>query len=138
MAGTFAPTKAVWSTDNRTAGYRVCGSDSRAVRVECRVGGADLNPYLAMAALIAAGLDGVERGLSLEPEFSGDAYLAGAAREIPKALRDAVAALDASEALRAALGDEVVDHYLHAARWEQHEYDRRVTDWELFRGFEVA
>jgi glutamine synthetase len=138
MAGTFAPTKAVWSTDNRTAGYRVCGADGPAVRVECRVGGADLNPYLAIAALIAAGLDGIERGLELEPEFSGDAYAARGAREIPKALRDAVAALDRSETLRAALGDEVVDHYLHAARWEQHEYDRRVTDWELFRGFERA
>ena len=74
MAGTFAPTRAVWSFDNRTAGYRLCGADSKAVRVECRVGGADLNPYLAFAALIAAGLDGIEQKMELEPVFAGDAY----------------------------------------------------------------
>ncbi len=74
MAGTFAPTRAIWSFDNRTAGYRLCGADSKAVRVECRVGGADLNPYLAFAALIAAGLDGIEKKMELEPAFSGDAY----------------------------------------------------------------
>ncbi|MCA8907379.1 MAG: glutamine synthetase [Rhodospirillaceae bacterium] len=137
MAGTFAPTKAVWSMDNRTAGYRVVGADSKAVRVECRVGGADLNPYLAMAALLAAGLFGIENKLALEPEFTGDAY-GGAGREIPKTLRDAVAALDGSSTLRAAMGDEVIDHYVHAARWEQFETDRRVTDWDLKRGFERA
>ena len=73
-AGTFAPTKAIWSMDNRTAGYRVCGANTSSVRVECRVGGADLNPYLAMAALIAAGLDGIEQQRELEPAFVGDAY----------------------------------------------------------------
>lgn len=135
QAGTFAPTKAVWSGDNRTAGYRVCGAGTKAVRVECRVGGADLNPYLAFAAQIAAGLAGIDRGLELEPEFRGDAY-AGEGREIPKTLRDATAATDASAMLREAFGDEVVDHYVHAARWEQSEYDRRVTDWEIARGFE--
>ncbi|MBI1385150.1 MAG: glutamine synthetase [Rhizobiales bacterium] len=135
MAGTFAPTKAVWSMDNRTAGYRVCGADSKAVRVECRVGGADLNPYLAMAALLAAGLDGIERKLVLEPAFRGDAY-GGSGREIPKTLRDATAALDGSAMLRKAFGDDVIDHYVHAGRWEQKEYDTRVTDWEVARGFE--
>ena len=135
QAGTFAPTKAVWSRDNRTAGYRICGEDTKAVRIECRVGGADLNPYLAFAAQIAAGLAGVEQGLALEPEFRGDAY-GGDGREIPKTLRAATAALDGSAMLRAALGDAVVDHYVHAARWEQQEHDRRVTDWEIARGFE--
>ena len=135
-AGTFAPTKAVWSNDNRTAGYRVCGGGSKAVRVECRVGGADLNPYLALAALLAAGLDGIEKGLELEPEFTGDAYHGAGVREIPKTLRDATAALDGSAMLRAAFGDAVIDHYVHAARWEQAECDRRVTDWEVARGFE--
>jgi len=135
MVGTFAPTKAVWSTDNRTAGYRICGLDTKAVRVECRVGGADLNPYLALAAQLAAGLAGIEGKLELEPEFRGDAYH-GQGREIPKTLRDATAALDGSAMLRAAMGDEVVDHYVHAAKWEQFEYDRRVTDWEIARGFE--
>jgi glutamine synthetase len=135
MVGTFAPTKAVWSSDNRTAGYRICGLDTKAVRVECRVGGADLNPYLALASQLAAGIAGIEGKLELEPEFRGDAYH-GQGREIPKTLRDAAAALDGSAMLRAAMGDEVIDHYVHAARWEQFEYDRRVTDWEIARGFE--
>ncbi|WP_349365718.1 MAG: glutamine synthetase family protein [Nitratireductor rhodophyticola] len=137
-AGTFAPTKAIWSFDNRTAGYRVCGEDTKAVRVECRVGGADLNPYLAFAALIAAGIDGIENKRELEPAFVGDAYEGEGIREIPKTLRDAATALDGSKMLRSAFGDDVVDHYVHAARWEQSEYDRRVTDWEVRRGFERA
>lgn len=138
MAGTFAPTKAVWSLDNRTAGYRVCGANSKAVRVECRVGGADLNPYLAMAALIAAGVDGIEKEQELEPEFVGDAYGGKGVRKIPSTLREAAAALDGSTMLREAFGSDVIDHYVHAARWEQLEYDRRVTDWEVKRGFERA
>ena len=138
QAGTFAPTKAVWSLDNRTAGYRVCAADTPSVRVECRVGGADLNPYLAMAALIAAGIDGMEHERSLEPAFVGDAYGGEGVREIPKTLRDAAALLDSSTMLRGAFGDDVVDHYVHAARHEQSEYDRRVTDWEVARGFERA
>jgi glutamine synthetase len=137
MAGTFAPTKAVWSVDNRTAGYRVVGEGTEGVRVECRVGGADLNPYLAFAALLAAGIAGIEGRMELEPAFRGDAY-GGEGREIPKTLRDAIAALDGSATLRAAMGDEVIDHYVHCARWEQFEADRRVTDWDLHRGFERA
>lgn len=137
-AGTFAPTKAVWSTDNRTAGYRVVGEGSASVRVECRVGGADLNPYLAFAAQIAAGIDGIERGLELEAEFRGDAYTAEEVREIPKTLREAAEVLRQSRMLRDAFGEDVVDHYVHAARWEQAEFDRAVTDWELRRGFERA
>jgi glutamine synthetase len=136
MAGTFAPTKAIWSPDNRTAGYRICGCGTEAVRIECRVGGADLNPYLAMAALLAAGIDGMERRRELEPEFSGDAYGAAGVREIPRTLRDAIAALDSSKMLRESMGDDVIDHYVHAGRWEQYEQDRRVTDWEVRRGFE--
>ncbi len=136
VAGTFAPTKAIWSMDNRTAGYRVCGADSKAVRIECRVGGADLNPYLAMSALLAAGIDGIENKLELETEFVGDAYGGKDAREIPTTLRDATTALDGSKMLREALGEDVVDHYVHAARHEQSEYDSRVTDWEVSRGFE--
>lgn len=138
QAGTFAPTKAIWSRDNRTAGYRLCGEGSKAVRIECRVGGADLNPYLALAAQIAAGLDGIENKLELEPEFSGDAYEARNIREIPTTLRAALAKLDNSALLRQVMGDAVVDHYLHTGRWEQFEYDRRVTNWELWRGFERA
>ncbi|CAN5472763.1 glutamine synthetase family protein [soil metagenome] len=137
MAGTFAPTRAVWSFDNRTAGYRLCGADTKAVRVECRVGGADLNPYLAFAALIAAGLDGIEKKMELEPVFAGDAYdTSHKLREIPKTLRDATELLDKSAFLRKSFGDDVIDHYVHTAKWEQFEYDRRITDWELKRGFE--
>ena len=136
VAGTFAPTKAVWSRDNRTAGYRLVGEGTKAIRIENRVGGADLNPYLAFAAQIAAGLAGIDEGLELEPEFTGDAYQGQGVREIPRTLRDAIVALDQSAVMRVALGDDVVDHYVHAARWEQSEYDRRVTDWEVFRGFE--
>jgi len=135
MVGTFAPTKAVWSLDNRTAGYRVVGANTKGIRVECRVGGADLNPYLAFAVLLAAGISGLEQGLELEPEFRGDAY-GGQGREIPKTLRDAIALAESSTMLREALGSEVLEHYLHGARWEQLEYDRRVTDWDLKRGFE--
>jgi glutamine synthetase len=136
QAGTFAPTKAIWSRDNRTAGFRLCGENTKGVRVECRIGGADLNPYLAYAALIAAGLAGIEEKLTLEPVFTGDAYAAKKIREVHKTLRDAIAALRKSKMLLSALGQDVIDHYVHTAEWEQFEYDRRVTDWELKRGFE--
>ncbi len=136
QVGTFAPTKTVWSRDNRTAGFRLCGEGTKSVRIECRIGGADLNPYLAFAALIAAGLAGLDEKLDLEPPFSGDAYFGRELPEIPKTLREAADCLNGSAMLRAAFGDAVIDHYLHTARWEQFEYDRRVTDWELLRGFE--
>ena len=136
QAGTFAPTKAIWSLDNRTAGFRLCGAGTKAIRIECRIGGADLNPYLAFAALLAAGLAGIEEGLELEPGYSGDAYLGRKLREVPKTLREATSLMDKSKMLRAAFGDEVIDHYVHTAEWEQFEYDRRITDWELKRGFE--
>jgi glutamine synthetase len=138
QVSTFAPTRAIWSVDNRTAGFRLCGEHSKAIRVECRIGGADLNPYLAFAALLAAGLAGIEQKLDPGPAFVGDAYRGKRLQEIPGTLREATACLRNSKMLRAALGDEVVDHYVHAAEWEQLEYDRRVTDWELKRGFERA
>ena len=137
MAGTFAPTRAVWSFDNRTAGYRVCGAGTKAIRIECRIGGADLNPYLAFAALIAAGIDGMEKQMELEPASAGNAYdQSKELREVPKTLREASALLDGSGFLRAAMGDDVIDHYVHTAEWEQYEFDRRITDLELKRGFE--
>jgi glutamine synthetase len=136
QVGTFAPTKAIWSMDNRTAGFRLCGAHSKGIRIECRIGGADLNPYLAYAALLAAGLAGIEEKLELEAPFVGDAYHGKRLREVPKTLREAAALMDKSRMLRAAFGDKVVDHYVHTAEWEQFEYDRRITDWELKRGFE--
>ena len=136
--GMFAPTKAVWSADNRTAGFRVCGEHTKAVRVECRIPGSDVNPYLACAALLAAGLDGIEQKLALEPELQGDMYAAKGIREIPHNLREAAALMNASAMLRAAFGDEVIDHYHHAAQWEISETDRVVTDFERERLLERA
>ena len=136
QAGTFAPTKTVWSRDNRTAGFRLCGEGSKGIRIECRIGGADLNPYLAFAALVAAGLKGIDEKLALEAPFSGDAYFGKQLPEVPKTLREATQCLFESKLLRDAFGDAVVDHYVHTAKWEQFEYDRRITDWELTRGFE--
>ncbi|OFC58691.1 glutamine synthetase family protein [Candidatus Erwinia dacicola] len=133
---TFAPTKIAWSHDNRTVGYRVCGEGSKAARVECRIGGADLNPYLAFAGLIAAGLAGIEEQLDLPGLFVGDAYRDPELPEIPKTLRNASDISSNSRWLHEVLGREIVDHYVHAARWEQSEFDRCVTDWELTRGFE--
>jgi glutamine synthetase len=135
---TFAPTKAVWSLDNRTAGFRVCGAQTESVRVECRIGGADLNPYLAFAALVAAGLAGIDEARSLEAPISGNAYRGPAARDIPKTLPAALTRLKRSKMLREALGEEVVAHYVHAGEWEHKSFERQVTDWEVARGFERA
>ncbi|WP_102107544.1 glutamine synthetase family protein [Oceaniglobus roseus] len=136
-AGTFAPTTTGWSVDNRTAGFRLCGADSRAVRVECRIGGSDLNPYLALAAQIASGIAGIEGGLPLEPPVTGDLYRGDAPR-IPANLRDATALLAGSDMLRAAFGEQVVEHYVRCAEIEQEAFDRAVTDHEIARGFERA
>ncbi|WP_374622601.1 glutamine synthetase family protein [Devosia sp.] len=136
QVGTFAPTKAIWSRDNRTAGFRLCGENTKGVRIECRIGGADLNPYLAFAAMLAAGLKGIEDKLELEAAYAGDAYRGKKLREIPKTLRHALEALRKSRMLKEAFGEQVIGHYLHTGEWEQFEYDRRVTDWELKRGFE--
>ena len=138
VAGTFAPTKAIWALDNRTAGFRVVGDGTRNVRVECRVGGSDLNPYLAIAAQIAAGIAGIEAKLELEDEFKGDAYQARKAREIPATLPQATLALQKSSMLRDAMGSDVIDHYVRAAQWEQEDFDSKVTDYEVNRGFERA
>lgn len=136
--GTFAPTKIAWSVDNRTAGYRLCGDGTEAVRMECRIGGSDMNPYLALAAQLAAGIKGMEEELALAPPTSGDIYEAGEAPEIPATLRAATETLRSSAMLKEAFGEDVVAHYTRAAEWEQEEFDRVVTDWEVARGFERA
>ncbi|SFJ82561.1 glutamine synthetase family protein [Jannaschia pohangensis] len=136
--GTFAPTKTVWSVDNRTAGFRLCGDGTKGVRVECRIGGSDLNPYLAQAAMLAAGIKGIEDSMELAPPTRGDVYQDAKAQDIPRTLRAATEALRGSTFLRAAMGDDVVDHYTRCAEWEQEEFDRVVTDWEIARGFERA
>jgi len=135
--GSFAPTRTVWSVDNRTAGFRLCGDGTKAVRVECRIGGSDMNPYLAMAAMLAAGIKGIEDKLTLEPPFKGDAY-EGDVGHIPGTLRDAAETLRNSTMLREAMGDWVIDHYTRAAEVEIEDFDRVVTDYEVARGFERA
>ncbi|MBR9651423.1 glutamine synthetase family protein [Thalassovita aquimarina] len=135
--GSFAPTRIIWSIDNRTAGFRLCGDGTKAIRIECRVGGSDINPYLAMAAMLAAGLKGIEEGLELQPAFSGDAY-EGENAHIPHTLRDARETLLGSGMLREALGDDVIAHYARAAEWEIEDFNRIVTDYEVARGFELA
>ncbi len=135
--GTFAPTRTAWSVDNRTAAFRLCGEATRGVRIECRIGGSDLNPYLAQAAMLAAACKGIEDGLALPDPVRGDVYDSDAG-EIPRTLRAATETLRNSAMLRAAFGDGVIDHYTRCAAWEQEEFDRAVTDWEIARGFEKA
>jgi glutamine synthetase len=132
--GSFAPTGLAWGHDNRTCAFRAVGH-GKAMRLESRVAGGDVNPYLAFAATIAAGLDGIDRGLELGPAFEGNAYDADLPR-VPSSLSEAIRGLEASSFAREAFGDEVVDHYLNAARLEQRTFEAAVTDWELHRGFE--
>lgn len=138
VEGTFAPTHCVWSVDNRTAGYRVVTPDTKGVRIESRIGGADLNPYLAIAANLAAGLAGIEEKLELETEFKGDAYLDDTLATIPTHLSAAVQLFRDSKMLRNAFGDDVIDHYARAGEWEQQHFERQVTDYERRRGLERA
>jgi len=137
MKGTFAPTRIIWSVDNRTAGYRLCGAGTKGIRVECRIGGSDLNPYLACAVQLAAGIAGIEEKLELQAPSTGDVYQ-GETGMIPSNLRDARVALQGSDMLKAALGEDVVVHYARAAEWEIEEFERAVTDYEVARGFERA
>jgi glutamine synthetase len=134
-AGSFAPTAVAWALDNRTTSLRVIG-EGPGLRFENRAGGADLNPYLALSALIAAGLQGVEQGLELEAPYSGNAYLATDRPRLPTTLREARDLFATSPVARAAFGDQVVDHYVNAADVELAAFEAAVTDWELRRGFE--
>ncbi|HEY6758721.1 MAG TPA: glutamine synthetase family protein [Baekduia sp.] len=134
-AGSFAPTAVAGGNDNRTCAFRVVGHGPGR-RFECRVAGGDVNPYLAAAALIAAGLDGVERGLELPPACEGNAYTAEGVEHVPKTLREARELFAASALARDALGPEVVAHYVNMADVELAAYDAAVTDWERVRGFE--
>src|SRR3954465_9276655 len=134
-AGSFAPTAVAWGTDNRTCSFRVVGHGP-AKRFECRVPGADVNPYMAISALIAAGLYGVEYDLELEPRYEGNAYTATDKPHVPRTLREARDLFAASDVARGAFGDDVVDHYVNAADVELAAFDAAVTDWERYRGFE--
>ncbi len=132
--GSFAPTAVAWGFDNRTCALRVIGHGS-SLRVENRVPGGDVNPYLALAACIAAGLHGIEEELPLEEAFGGNAYSSDKPR-VPSTLRDAAELFGASATAHKAFGDDVVDHYVNAARVELDAFDSAVTDWERVRGFE--
>jgi len=134
VEGSFAPTAMLWGLDNRTCAFRVVGHGP-SIRVECRIPGGDVNPYLAVAALVAAGLRGVEESLPLAPAFGGNAYVADAPR-VPTTLREASELFSNSAVARHAFGDEVVDHYTHAANVEVAAFNTAVTDWERYRGFE--
>lgn len=138
MKGTFAPTKIAWSVDNRTAGFRLCGEATKAVRIECRIPGSDVNPYLAQAALLAAGIKGIEDKMTLAPPATGDMYNDTSVPEIPSTLRSAIELMQQSDMLREALGEDVLDHYVRCAQWEQQAFDNAVTQWEVARGFERA
>ena len=132
--GSFAPTAVAWGPDNRTCALRVVGH-GQSHRFENRLPGGDVNPYLAIAGMVAAGLYGVEHELELPEVCTGNAY-AGDAEHVPTTLREAAELWGASPLAREAFGDEVVDHYLHMARVEQEAYDTAVTDWERYRSFE--
>jgi glutamine synthetase len=134
QAGSFAPTAVMWGLDNRTCSLRVVGRGP-SLRFENRVPGGDVNPYLAVAAMIAAGLHGVDNNLPLEAPFGGNAYEADAPR-VPESLAEAADLLEGSRIARDALGDVVVDHYTNAARVEVAAFNAAVTDWERFRSFE--
>ena len=134
VAGSFAPTAVAWGRDNRTCAMRVVGH-GESLRVENRVPGGDVNPYLALAASIAAGLHGLDQELPLQDELAGNAYVSDRPR-VPAALRHAMTGFERSVVARAAFGDDVVAHYLHAAHVEQTAFDAAITDWERFRGFE--
>jgi glutamine synthetase len=134
-AESWAPTSVSWGRDNRTCGFRVVGHGSSR-RVECRIPGADANPYLAFAALLAAGLDGIENGTDPGPELKGNAYEAGEAEPFPSALREAKELWDGSDFVKSTFGEAVQRHYSNYARYEQGEFDQVVTDYEKRRMFE--
>jgi glutamine synthetase len=134
-AGSFAPTTVAWGHDNRTCSLRVVGHGP-SLRFENRVGGADLNPYLALSAIIASGLHGIDAGLELEPALTGNAYAAHERPHLPATLHDARGLFASSDVARTAFGEDVVAHYLNAADVELASFQSAVTDWERVRGFE--
>ncbi|MFK7972063.1 MAG: glutamine synthetase family protein [Bacteroidia bacterium] len=133
--GSWAPTRLAWSYDNRTAGFRVVGK-GKSLRIECRIPGADCNQYLAFAASLASGLDGIRNKIEPPEIFEGDIYAASELPRVPFTLGEAVATFEQSEFAKKAFGEEVVKHYAHHFKNEQKAYDQAVTDWERKRYFE--
>lgn len=135
QAGSWAPTAIAWSYDNRTAGFRVVGHGA-SLRIESRICGADVNPYLGYAAVMAAGLDGIRNKIEPPEMFSGDVYAAAGLPRVPETMEKSLRALEESTFAREAFGDGVVEHYLHFYRTEQAAFQKAVTDWERKRYFE--
>lgn len=133
--GSWAPTRIAWCYDNRTAGFRVVGK-GQSLRIECRIPGADCNPYLAYAAVLASGLDGIANKIEPPDIFEGDVYMAQHLPRVPYTLRDAIDLFEGSAFTKQAFGEDVVEHYTHYFRVEQKAYDNFVTDWERKRYFE--
>ena len=133
--GSWAPTAVAWGIDNRTCGLRVAGHGS-GLRVESRIPGADANPYLAFAGVIAGGLHGIEQGLTLEAPFVGNAYESKDVARIPWNIVESIELLETSEAAKTAFGDDVLHHFVTTARHEWMQFNKAVTDWELRRNFE--
>jgi glutamine synthetase len=135
QSGSWAPTSLAWSYDNRTAGFRLVGHDA-SLRIESRIPGADINPYLGYAAALASGLDGIRNKIEPPAIFEGNVYAAADLPKVPMTLRDSIAELEKSSFARQSFGDDVVEHYLHFFKTEQAAYDKAVTNWERERYFE--
>ena len=135
QAGSWAPTALAWSPDNRTAGFRIVGTGP-SLRIECRIPGADVNPYLAYSAVIASGLAGIENQIEPPPAFIGDVYGASDDLMLPGSLQEAVTGFETSELARTAFGEDMVAHYAHFFNTEAEAYRQAVTDWERIRYFE--
>ena len=135
QAGSCAPTGIAWSFDNRTAGFRVVGHGP-SLRIECRIPGADANPYIVYAAALAAGLDGIQNHIEPPSIFEGDIYQSNDLPHVPMSLVEATAAFERSDLVRGAFGEDVFNHYLHFLRTEQRKFDEVVTCWERERFFE--
>lgn len=135
QSGSWAPTSLAWSFDNRTAGFRAVGH-GKSLRIESRIPGADVNPYLAYAAALASGLDGIRNKIEPPPIFAGDVYAAKGLPQVPRTLQEAINAMERSAFARETFGEDVIEHYLHFYKTEQAAYDKAVTTWERARYFE--
>jgi glutamine synthetase len=141
VKGAWAPTTATWAVDNRTTAIRIVPGGEKSERVEYRLAASDAHPYLAVAAQVASGLEGVDRKLSLSPPVTGNAYEMQASlppeRQLPCTLREAASVFAKSEMARRWFGDAFVDHFAASRDWETRQFERSVTDWELSRYFEI-
>ena len=135
VPGAWAPVNATWAVDNRTAAVRAIPGGAKSARIELRLSGADINPYLAMAASLACGLEGIERGAE-PPEPAVNAYEAAGAKPLPRNLTEATRLFKGSEFARKWFGDDFVDHYCLTREWEVRQYEKAVSSWELLRYFE--